>query len=88
MNNKICFIEVMALPTFDGPVRLTAPGMTDGGFNFVLEGADGVDYVIEATTNFSIWTPIFTNTPFSNRIEFTDPDATNHPLRFYRGREQ
>ncbi|HHY84768.1 MAG TPA: hypothetical protein GYA07_04425 [Verrucomicrobia bacterium] len=88
VNNKICFVEVTALPASGGPTRIAASGMTSAGFGLLLEGADGVDYVIEATTNFSIWTPIFTNTPFGNRIEFIDPEATNHPLRFYRGRER
>jgi hypothetical protein len=89
VNNKICFIEITALPVLHPPIHLLSPELlTDGRFRFTLEGTNGVTYVIEATTNFTAWTPLFTNAPISNLLEFTDSLATNHPARFYRGREQ
>ncbi len=40
--------------------------------------------VIEAGTNLSKWSPIFTNLSPSNSFDFIDPQASNFPRRFYR----
>jgi hypothetical protein len=78
-----------ALTTNHSPFTLLAPQVgTNGSFYFLLQGTDGVNYVIEATTNFSTWIPVFTNSPTSNFLQFTDSFTTNYPSRFFRGREQ
>jgi GH25 family lysozyme M1 (1,4-beta-N-acetylmuramidase) len=61
---------------------LMAPSYTaDGGFQVGLGGAPGSNYIIEASSNLSDWTPLQTNaSPFS----FTDTNAVNLPLQFYR----
>jgi GH25 family lysozyme M1 (1,4-beta-N-acetylmuramidase) len=63
---------------------LTAPAFVANGlFQFNLAGAAGSNYVIEASTNLTDWTPLETNvSPFT----FTDTNAVNLPLRFYRAR--
>ena len=38
-------------------------------------------FTVQATTNFSTWTPIGTAYP---AYEFSDPEATNYPARNYR----
>ena len=40
--------------------------------------------VIEASTNLAGWAPVFTNTTPTNVLFYTDPDARNLPMRFYR----
>jgi len=50
-------------------------------FQFSITGVPGFSYVIQATTDFTSWTSIQTNTsPFT----FTDTAVTNYPYRFYR----
>jgi hypothetical protein len=53
-----------------------------------LDGVAGMRYHVEASSNATAWTPIFTNTAPSNRWEFVDPMAPNHLFRFYRAREE
>jgi hypothetical protein len=61
---------------------LIAPSYSaEGVFQFNLAGAAGSNYVIEASTNLTDWIPLETNTsPFT----FTDTNAVNFLLRFYR----
>jgi len=51
-------------------------------------GAPGSNYVLQATTNFSSWTPISTNTALTNQLNLLDPQATNFPYRYYRVLQQ
>jgi hypothetical protein len=64
------------------PGILSAPVYgADGVFQFNVAGAAGSNYVIEASTNLTDWTPLETNTsPFS----FADTNAVNVPMQFYR----
>ncbi len=54
------------------------------GFNLMLQGTLGSNYVIEVSTDLFNWTPVmdftFTNSPFY----FNDPAATNSGRQFYR----
>ena len=47
-------------------------------------GVTGSNYVLQATTNLTTWTPISTNTAPTNGFNFFDPKATNFPYRYYR----
>jgi hypothetical protein len=51
---------------------------------FVASGIPGQRFVIEASTNLSHWSPVFTNTIFTNILEFIDSEAGNYSDRFYR----
>jgi hypothetical protein len=53
-----------------------------------VSSAAGSNYVLQATTNFSTWTPISTNTGHDQLFNLLDPKATNYPYRFYRVRQQ
>ena len=47
-------------------------------------GVAGSNYVLQASTNLSSWTPISTNTAGINSFNFFDPHAANFPDRYYR----
>ena len=51
-------------------------------------GATGSNYVLQASTNLTTWTPISTNTALTNQLFLLDPSATNYPYRYYRVLEQ
>ena len=60
---------------------------SNGGLQFSFVAVGGVTYTVQAATNLSPanWLNILrTNSPASTVIEFSDPDATNYPVRFYR----
>ena len=53
----------------------------NGVYQFYVGGAGGSNYVIACSTNLIDWLPLETNTsPFT----FTDTNAVNLPLQFYR----
>jgi hypothetical protein len=58
---------------------------SNGQFHLSLSGLTGQGSVlIEVSTNFTQWTPIFTNPPGFGTVQFVDPTASNHPFRYYR----
>lgn len=66
---------------------ITNAAYTNGQFQFQLTGTTGSNYVVLTTTNLTDtnWISIWTNpAPFT----FVETNATNFPLRFYRGRVQ
>jgi hypothetical protein len=58
---------------------------TIGPFKMTVTASGVPGYVIEATTNFSFWMPLLTNT--TSPYEFLDLTAPGHPHRFYRARQ-
>ena len=71
------------------PLYFSSVGfLTNRQLQLVFAGAPGSNYVLEATTNFSTWTPISTNTVLTNRLNLLDAKATNFPYRFYRVLQQ
>jgi len=74
---------------FVQPVAFTSAGfLSNQQFQLGFTGVTGSNYVLLATTNFSIWTPISTNLAATNLFNLVDPKATNFPYRFYRVRQQ
>ncbi len=58
-------------------------GQTD--FNSTSAGmGHGMTNVVEATSDFVMWTPISTNVSVTNQSMIMDPAATNFSQRFYR----
>ena len=51
-------------------------------------GVTGSNYVLQASTNLTTWTPLSTNTAGTNFFNFVDPTATNFPYRYYRVLQQ
>ena len=58
-------------------------GWTNGGFRLQLSGPT-TGCVIEASTNLSVWRPLFTNVSLPSDFEFIDRTAADYPWRFYR----
>lgn len=75
--------------TREGPLPPTLTPLDRAGntFTFRLRGEPGRRYAVEATTNFTAWSSLRTNTTdlLDGTFEFTDRDA-RPPYRFYRGR--
>jgi hypothetical protein len=67
---------------FDTP-QVRALGASNGTFRLRLSGTAGRTNVVQATTNFSDWTSVLTNS--TGIYDFTDPNAASYPFRFYRG---
>ncbi len=69
---------------------------TNSAFRLTLSGLVGEGYILQATTNLVDWVSLQTNLPSpnpaamlpTNRLNFTDPAATNFPFRFYRAMQQ
>lgn len=79
--------ETIAYPSqsvADGSLEaITQAKVTDGVFGFMVNGASGTVYVVEASTNLVNWVAIATNAvPFA----FSDPDSARYAQRFYRSR--
>ena len=70
------------------PLHFTSQSFTNKWFQIGFYGAIGSNYVLQATTNFSTWTPISTNLAVTNFFNLFDVNATNYPYRFYRVQAQ
>jgi len=64
----------------------TSFGMRTNGFGFIISWATNLSVVVEACTNLTnpIWSPVGTNTLTGGSSNFSDPQWTDHPGRFYR----
>jgi hypothetical protein len=69
------------------PLRFTAQGFSNGIFHLQFLGAQGSNYVLQASTNLVDWTSVATNPAITNVVPFLDPN-TNYPSRFYRVLQQ
>jgi hypothetical protein len=59
-------------------------GVPSGNFSFTVTGVSNQTIVVEASTNLVNWQPVWTNTLSGTNANFTDPQWTNFPSRFYR----
>jgi plastocyanin len=67
------------------PIVISALQTSSTSFQFDYTAAQGLQYVIQYSTNLTLpgWTAITTNTAASNPATFVDTNATNNPA-FYR----
>lgn len=57
----------------------------NGTFQLTVNGQNGQEYIVQASTNLINWVSIYTNPPpFTSPFTFTDSNASNYPDRFYR----
>ena len=62
--------------------------MTNGGFQLRMLKPASSNCVVEASSDFIHWTPIYTNSSGSTNISYLDGAATNLSQRYYRARLQ
>ncbi|MEI8206086.1 MAG: leucine-rich repeat protein [Kiritimatiellales bacterium] len=64
----------------------SAFGMRASGFNFAVSGDNGTPVIVESVTNLTggVWMAIATNFINDGVLNFSDPQATNTPEKFYR----
>jgi hypothetical protein len=72
-NNQVNFNT----PQLSNPVKENT-----GRVGMTLSGINGLTNIIQATTNFTSWTPVFTNT--AGICIYTDSVSASFPYRFYR----
>jgi regulation of enolase protein 1 (concanavalin A-like superfamily) len=74
------------------PLTVTVSGTpTSGQFSLTFRGQNGQNYVLETSTNLTVWpptnptvwTPVWTNAPTNGLLMYTNLNATDL-LRFYR----
>jgi hypothetical protein len=68
---------------FNTPQIINPKWLPGGQFQARLYGVPGVTNIVQATTNFVVWTPVLTNSV--GIYDFTDPTLPPLPYRFYRG---
>jgi hypothetical protein len=68
----------------------TGFGVQTNGFGFTVSWATNLSVVVEASTDLKnpTWSPVQTNALNNGVVNFTDPQWTNYPSRFYRVRSQ
>ena len=67
---------------FNIPELINPAWLTNNQFQVRLLGIGGLTNIIQATTNFTVWTPVLTNS--IGVYDFIDPDSALYPHRFYR----
>ena len=67
---------------FNTPQLANPSWLTNRQFQVRLMGIGGLTKIIQATTNFTSWAPILTNS--TGIYDFTDPNSAAYPRRFYR----
>ena len=72
----------------DASLRLVNMGAIANQFGFNLVGPFTNVVVVEASTTFTNWTPLATNTLGDAAFRFNDPATATLPKRFYRARVQ
>ena len=64
-----------------------APGFTSNQFGFGVSGPAASSFVVKASTNLKVWSPLSTNTFGAGLFQFFDPESVTNPTRFYRTRD-
>ena len=73
-----------AVLALNWPLRTRKLSLTNGRFQFQSMGPAGSNFVIQVSTDLTVWTPIYTNFSTNGILEFTDSNAPAVPGRFYR----
>lgn len=79
MARAILQVPPISIITSDGSF-----GLTNGTFGFGVSAAEGLNLIIEGSTNLTDWFPLQTNVVGLTPLFFSDSQWTNYPARFYR----
>jgi pectate lyase len=71
-------VTTPAMPQVSGSVY------TNGTFSLTVNGDAGYNYIIQTSTNLTIWTSIFTNPMPTLPFTWSDTGASNYSQQFYR----
>lgn len=83
------FIDNVNLP-FNLPVNETTPAVLEiirlpnGSLLLEIQGQTDREYLIQASSNLDDWNTIATEVAAGGVIQFSDPDAASHSIRYYR----
>jgi pectate lyase len=64
--------------------QVSGSAYNNGTFSLTVNGDSGHDYIIQASTNLTVWTSIFTNPMPTLPFTWNDSGASNFSQRFYR----
>ena len=76
-------VTVRVLAPAEAP-QMSAAGVAGGAWSMTVSGPAGADYTILASTNLTTWAPLQTLLLPALPFLWSDPDAANYPVRFYR----
>jgi hypothetical protein len=77
--------NIVARVTVEVPLTLNFLALrAAGNLDFHVTGAASHGFMIQATSNFLNWIPLFTNTTPFAPVNFADPLSATQPRRFYR----
>ncbi len=66
------------------PPTVNSVLMTSNGITLAVGGDYGPDYLVQVSTNLIFWQSIFTNVSPTPPFDWSDGQATNFSIRFYR----
>ncbi len=66
------------------PPQLSNSVFSNGVFSLTINGDSGPEYIVQASTNLTDWTGIFTNHSPTPPFVWSDSNASNFDRRFYR----
>lgn len=66
------------------PPQLSAPLFSNGTFTLTVNGNSGPDYIVQVSTDLVTWVDIFTNHAPTPPFNWSDVNAGDFSLRFYR----
>ena len=74
----------LAVKVVSTPPQLGSLVVTSNRFQFQITGTTGVTYTVQAGTNLTTWTNLFSTNPAALPFTWSDVGKTNFPCRFYR----
>ena len=74
----------LAVTVVASPPQLGSPLLASYRFQFQIPGSTGVNYTVQASTNMTTWTNLFSTNPAALPFTWSDFGNTNSPRRFYR----
>lgn len=78
-------VEVAATPVgLSNPSPVLSESITNGQFGFLISGNVASNYIIQASTDLTTWTPVFTNNSPMLPYYWIDTNSSAYPIRFYR----